>query len=67
MIAYKAAQLWSTLPTMYNNLRSLDLFKSKKAGIIVISRATFVQFSCRFYKLKLRAIAGGVLINRQIS
>ena len=69
MIAYKAAQLWSTLPTMYNNLRSLDLFKSKKAGIIVISPATFVQFllSCRFYKLKLRAIAGGVLINRQIS
>ena len=44
MIAYKAAQLWSTLPTRYNNLRSLDLFKSKKAGIIVISPATFVQF-----------------------
>ena len=28
-IAYKAAQLWSTLPTRYKNLPSLDLFKSK--------------------------------------
>ena len=44
MIAYKAAQLWSTLPRRYYNLRSFDLFKSKKAGIIVIFRATFVQF-----------------------
>ena len=44
MIAYKAAQLWSTLPRRYYSLRSLDLFKSKKAGIIVIFRARFVQF-----------------------
>ena len=28
-IAYKAAQLWSTLPTWHNNLPLLDLFKSK--------------------------------------
>ena len=28
-IAYKASQLWSTLPTRYKNLPSLDLFKSE--------------------------------------
>ena len=28
-IAYKAAQLWSTLPTRFKNLPSLDLFKSE--------------------------------------
>ena len=28
-IAYKATQLWSTLPTRYKNLQSLDLFKSE--------------------------------------
>ena len=28
-IAYKAAQSWSTLPTRYKNLPSLDLFKSE--------------------------------------
>ena len=27
--AYKAAQLWSTLPTRYKNLPSLDSFKSE--------------------------------------
>ena len=26
-VAYKASQLWSTLPTRYKNLPSLDLFK----------------------------------------
>ena len=26
-VAYKASQLWSTLPTKYKNLPSLDLFK----------------------------------------
>ena len=26
-ITYKAAQVWSTLPTKYKNLQSLDLFK----------------------------------------
>ena len=29
MIAYKAAQLWSMLPTRYKNLPSLDLLKSE--------------------------------------
>ena len=28
-IADKAAQLWSSLPTSYKNLQSLDLFKSE--------------------------------------
>ena len=28
-IAYKAVQLWSTLPTRYKNLSLLDLFKSE--------------------------------------
>ena len=28
-VAYKATQLWSTLPRRYKNLSSLDLFKSK--------------------------------------
>ena len=28
-VAYKAAQLWSTLATRYKNLSSLDLFKSE--------------------------------------
>ena len=28
-VAYKAAQLWSTLLTRYKNLTSLDLFKSE--------------------------------------
>ena len=28
-IAYKANQLWGTLPTRYKNLPSLDLFKSE--------------------------------------
>ena len=28
-VAYKASQLWSTLPTRYKNLSSLDLFKSE--------------------------------------
>ena len=28
-VAYKASQLWSTLPTRYKNLPSLDLFKSE--------------------------------------
>ena len=28
-IAFKAAQLWSTLPTRYKNLPLLDLFKSE--------------------------------------
>ena len=28
-ILYKAAQLWSTLPTRYKNLPSLDLLKSE--------------------------------------
>ena len=28
-IAYKAAQLWSTLRARYKNLPSIDLFKSK--------------------------------------
>ena len=28
-IVYKAARLWSTLPTRYKNLPSLDLFKSE--------------------------------------
>ena len=28
-VAYKAAQLWNTLPTTYKTLSSLDFFKSK--------------------------------------
>ena len=29
MVAYKAAQLWITLPAKYKNLPLLDLFKSE--------------------------------------
>ena len=29
MVAYKASQLWSMLPTRYKNLPLLDLFKSE--------------------------------------
>ena len=44
MIAYKAAQLWSTLPTSYKNFSLLDLFKSKiKNSIVVTGPSTSVE------------------------
>ena len=43
-VAYKASQLWSTLPTRYKNLPSLDLFKFEiKAGIVVTAPAIFAE------------------------
>ena len=46
MVAYKAAQLWSTLPLRYEDLSSLDLFKSeiKKTDLVVTAHALSVKF-----------------------
>ena len=58
-VAYKASQLWSTLPTRYKNLPSLDLFKSEiKTWNCNDCPCNICRiFVDRFYKLKLREIA----------
>ena len=44
-VVYKAVQFWSTLPTRYENLLPLDLFKSEiKTGIVVTAPAISVEF-----------------------
>ena len=44
-VAYKTSQLWSTLPTRYKNLPSLDLFKSEiKSWNCSDCPAIFVEF-----------------------
>ena len=45
MVAYKAAQLWITLPAKYKNLPLLDLFKSEiKNDIAMTAPAISVKF-----------------------
>ena len=46
-IAYKAAQLWSTLPTSYANLPSLDLFKSEIKNWRPLRTMSFVRILSR--------------------
>ena len=67
-IAYKATQLWSTLPTRYKNLSSLDLCKSE---INNWHCSNCPCNSCRIFVVELGFISWnwgqlprGVLINR---
>ena len=70
-ITYKAAQVWSTLPTRYKNLQSLDLFKSE------IKNWHCSACHCNIYRIFVDGVGfinwnyeqfpRGVLNNRQIS